>query len=112
MTFKLHGLQHISNLITVRKPAMTEYQKKPPYVPPELKGRIIKNQNMTKPTSPQWVGEIMVRGERIRMNIWENEGEFGKYFSILVSDPDWKAKQKDSQYPREVQSNGDSDVPF
>lgn len=112
MTFKLHGLQHISNLITVRKPPMTEYQRKPAYVPQELKGRITKNPNMTKPTSAQWLGDMMVRGERIRFSVWENDGQYGKYFSILVSDPDWKEKQKDAQYPKEVQSNSDSDIPF
>ena len=44
--------------------------------------------------------------------LFRSDGEFGKYFSIMVSDPDWKNKQKDAQYPREVQSNGDSDIPF
>ena len=91
---------------------MTEYQKKPPYVPQELKGRITKNPNMTKPTSAQWLGDMMVKGQRIRFSLWENDGPYGKYFSILVSDPDWKEKQKDAQYPKEVRDNSDSDVPF
>ena len=112
MTFKLHGLQHISNLLPIRKPVMNDYVRKPPYVPQELKGRITKNPNMTKPTSAQWLGDMMVKGERIRFSVWENDGQYGKYFSILVSDPDWKDKQKDAQYPKEVKDNSDSDVPF
>lgn len=113
MTFKLHGLQHISNLMPTRKPTMSEqYQSKPKYVPQELKGRITKNPNMTKPTSAQWLGDMMVKGERIRFSVWENDGQYGKYFSILVSDPDWKEKQKDAQYPKEVRDSSGDDIPF
>ena len=91
--------------------------QKPKYVPQELKGRIVKNPKADKPTSPQWVGQMMVKGQLIRFNVWENDGEYGKYFSILVSDPDWQQKEKAASYPRDVTPGvrnypQDSDVPF
>ena len=90
---------------------------KPKYVPQELKGRIVKNRKVDKPTSPQWVGEIMVKGQHIRFSVWENDGQYGKYFSIKVSDPDWQAQQRAAQYPKDVTPGvknypDDSDVPF
>ena len=91
--------------------------QKPRYVPQELKGRIVKNRKMDKPTSPQWIGEIMVKGQHIRFSVWENDGEYGKYFSIKVNDPDWQANQRAAQYPKDVTPGvrnypNDSDVPF
>ena len=91
--------------------------QKPRYVPQELKGRIVKNRKMDKPTSPQWVGEIMFKGQHIRFSVWENDGEYGKYFSIKVSDPDWQQQQRAAQYPKDVTPGvrnypQDSDVPF
>ena len=76
--------------------------QKPRYVPQELKGRIVKNRKMDKPTSPQWLGEIMFKGQHIKFSVWENDGEYGKYFSIKVNDPDWQANQRAAQYPKDV----------
>lgn len=91
--------------------------QKPKYIPQELKGRIVRNQKMDKPTSPQWMGQMKVKGQIIRFSVWENDGEYGKYFSILVSDPDWQQQQKAAQYPKDVTPGvrnypQDSDVPF
>ena len=91
--------------------------QKPRYVPQELKGRIVKNRKMDKPTSPQWLGEIMFKGQHIRFSVWENDGEYGKYFSIKCNDPDWQAQQRAAQYPKDVTPGvrnypQDSDVPF
>lgn len=105
------------DISTIERIIMDE--QRPRYVPQELKGRITKNRKMDKPTSPQWMGEIMLRGEHIRFSIWENEGEYGKYFSIKVSDPDWKAQQRAAQYPKDVTpginnypKGYDGEVPF
>lgn len=102
---------------TFKEPSMSEQQFKPKYVPQELKGRIVKNRKMDKPTSPQWVGEIMFKGQHIRFSVWENDGEYGKYFSIKVSDPDWQSQQRAAQYPKDVTPGvknypDDSEVPF
>jgi hypothetical protein len=94
---------------------MMEEKKK--YVPQELRGRITRNRKMDKQTSPQWLGEIMVKGQIIRFSVWENDGEYGPYFSIKVSDPDWKPQQQ-QQYPRDVTPGVrrppryDGDIPF
>ena len=92
--------------------------QRPKYVPQELKGRITKNRKMDKPTSPQWLGEIMYQNQHIRFSVWENDGEYGKYFSIKVSDPNWQSQQRAAQYPKDITPNvnsnypDDSDVPF
>ena len=82
------------------------------YVPQELKGRIVKNQNKTKDTSPDYNGEIMVKGVHIRFGVWRKEGPYGEFFSISVSDPDWKSKERAAQYPKEVRIRDDNEVPF
>lgn len=92
--------------------------QKPAYVPYEMKGRIVKNRKADKPTSPQWVGEIMYKGTHIKFSVWEQEGPYGGYFSIKVQDPDWAKQQRAAQYPKDVTPNArpnypeDSEVPF
>lgn len=100
---------------TIERKIMEE--QKPKYVPQELKGRIVSNRKMDKPTSPQWLGEMMFKGQHIKFSVWENDGQYGKYFSIKVNDPNWQANQRAAQYPKDVTpgtSNypDDSDVPF
>lgn len=84
--------------------------QKPKYVPQELKGRIVKNPEKKMPTSPDLNGTLMYKGEVVRFGVWINEGPYGQYWSIKVSDPNWNKQQ----YPKEVKSNypDDSDVPF
>jgi uncharacterized protein (DUF736 family) len=95
---------------TIERKIMEE--QKPRYVPLELKGRITPNRYKTKETSPDYMGEIMVKGVHIKFGVWEKDGPYGKYFSISVSDPEWKKTQNSGNYPKEVNYNSDSDVPF
>ena len=111
------AIRNLPAITTFKEPSEMSEDYKPKYVPQELKGRIVKNRKMDKPTSPQWVGEIMVKGQHIRFSVWENDGQYGKYFSIKVSDPDWQAQQRAAQYPKDVTPGvknypDDSDVPF
>jgi hypothetical protein len=50
----------------------------------------------------------------VNFGIWKNDGPHGEYFNIKVSDPDWKDKQKDAQYPKEVtpKSKMAGDIPW
>jgi hypothetical protein len=53
----------------------------------------------------------MIRGEVINFGVWNNSGPYGDYFSLKVSDPDWK----NQQYPKDVTPDvysKDSDLPF
>lgn len=94
---------------TIERKIMDE--QKPKYVPYELKGRAIKNSFKKKDTEPDMKGEIMYKGQHIRFGMWLNEGQYGAYYSIKVSDPDWQPKPK-TEYPREVSKKYDSDVPW
>ena len=84
--------------------------KKAPFVPQELKGRMIKNAFKKTPTEPDFKGTFMFRGQVINFGAWQNDAGYGPYFNLKISDPDWN-KQK-QQYPREVNRIQDSDVPF
>ena len=82
-----------------------------------MRGRIVPNKKGDKPTSPQWLGDMNYKGTRIKFSVWEQEGAYGKYFSIKVSDPDWQKNQTAAQYPKDVTPGvknypNDSDVPF
>ena len=85
--------------------------KKAPFVPQELKGRMIKNAFKKTPTEPDFKGTFMFRGQVINFGAWQNDAGYGPYFNLKISDPDWN-KQKQQQYPREVNRIQDSDVPF
>ena len=84
--------------------------KKAPFVPQELKGRMIKNAFKKTPTEPDFKGTFLFRGQVINFGAWQNDAGYGPYFNLKISDPDWN-KQK-QQYPREVNRIQDSDVPF
>ena len=103
------------DISTVERRIMEEQKKK--YVPYEMKGRIVKNQYKKKETEPDLNGEMMYKGEIIKFGVWENESQYGTYYSIKISDPNWN-KQTKQTYPKDVtpdvQQNypKDSDIPF
>ena len=82
---------------------------KPKYVPQELKGRITKNLYKKKDTEPDWKGTLMYKGEIINFGVWNNAGPYGEYFSLKISNPDWK-KDVTPDVPPSYPS--DSEVPF
>ena len=87
------------------------FMEKKKYVPYEMKGRIVKNLYKKKDTEPDLNGEMMYKGEVIKFGVWENESQYGTYYSIKVSDPNWNKQQQ--TYPKEVSNKfEDGDVPF
>jgi hypothetical protein len=91
------------DISTVERKIM-ENQKKPPFVPLEMKGRMTKNTYKKQGSSePDWKGSFMYEGQVIT---------FGTYYNIKLNDPNWNKQQQ--QYPKEVKSSypKDSDVPF
>jgi hypothetical protein len=101
------------DISTVERKIM-ENQKKPPFVPLEMKGRMTKNSYKKQgSTEPDWKGTFMYKGETITFGAWENDAGYGVYYNIKLNDPNWNKQQQ--QYPKEVQAKSypkDSDVPF
>ena len=101
------------DISTVERKIM-ENQKKAPFVPLEMKGRMTKNSYKKQgSTEPDWKGTFMYQGQVITFGAWENDAGFGTYYNIKLNDPNWNKQQQ--QYPKEVQSKSypkDSDVPF
>ena len=90
-------------------------EPKTQYMPEEGKGRIKKNWKKEEgDKKPDLIGELMHKGEVITFGIWRREGPYGEFFSLKVNDPDWKNKQKDAQYPKDVtpRARMAGDVPF
>ena len=100
------------DISTVERKIM-ENQKKAPFVPLEMKGRMTKNTYKKQGSSePDWKGTFMYKGETITFGAWENDAGYGTYYNIKLNDPNWNKQQQ--QYPKEVKSSypKDSDVPF
>jgi hypothetical protein len=92
----------------------TFMEQKKKYVPYEMKGRITKNQYKKKDTEPDMNGEMMYKGEIIKFGVWENESQYGIYYGIKISDPNWN-KQTQQSYPKDVTPNSnidDGEIPF
>ena len=98
-------------VITTERTFMEQQKKK--YVPYEMKGRIVKNQYKKKDTEPDLNGEMMYKGEIIKFGVWENESQYGTYYSIKISDPNWN-KQTQQSYPKDVtpHASDDGEIPF
>ena len=104
------------DISTVERKIM-ENQKKAPFVPLEMKGRMTKNTYKKQGSSePDWKGSFMYKGETITFGAWENDAGYGPYYNIKLNDPNWNKQQQ--QYPKEVTDKPaksypkDSDVPF
>jgi hypothetical protein len=52
--------------------------------------------NKTTNNAPEYTGEIMVNGKKMRLAAWVKEGKSGKFFSGKMSEPR-EAKQEDTQ---------------
>jgi len=98
----------------IKEPAMSEAREYTKFIPQELKGRITHNKYKQKDTDPDLKGTLCVKGQIVNFGIWKNDGPHGEYFNIKVSDPDWKDKQKDAQYPKEItpKSKMAGDIPW
>jgi hypothetical protein len=61
--------------------------------------------NKTINNAPEYTGEIMVNGKKMRLAAWVKEGKNGKFFSGKMSEPM-------EQRQREDDSQGTGDLPF
>ena len=60
--------------------------------------------NKTTNNGPEYTGEIMVNGKKMRLAAWVKEGKNGKFFSGKMSEP--LVKRAD------VDDNASGDLPF
>ena len=67
---------------------------------------LFKNNNVAN-NGPQYTGEIMVNGKKMRLAAWVKEGKNGKFFSGKMSEP---REQSSSQHQGNDESTGD--LPF
>jgi hypothetical protein len=65
---------------------------------------LFKNNNVAN-NGPQYTGEIMVNGKKMRLAAWVKEGKSGKFFSGKMSEPMEQRKRDDD-------SQGTGDLPF
>jgi len=62
---------------------------------------LFKNEKKEKDTHPDYTGDIMVNGKKLRLSAWINETKAGKkYMKGSVSEPynGGKAKQEDEDF--------------
>jgi hypothetical protein len=65
---------------------------------------LFKNNNVAN-NGPQYTGEIMVNGKKMRLAAWVKEGKSGKFFSGKMSEPMQQRQHEDD-------SQGTGDLPF
>ena len=65
---------------------------------------LFKNNNVAN-NGPQYTGEIMVGGKKMRLAAWVKEGKSGKFFSGKMSEPMEQRQRHDD-------SQGTGDLPF
>lgn len=53
--------------------------------------------NKTANNAPEYTGEIMVNGKKMRLAAWVKEGKSGKFFSGKMSEPREQSSSRDQE---------------
>ena len=64
--------------------------------------------NKTTNNAPEYTGEIMVNGKKMRLAAWVKEGKSGKFFNGKMSEP----LEKPSSRNQENGNDNSNDLPF
>lgn len=73
---------------------------------------LFKNNNVAN-NGPQYTGEIMVNGKKMRLAAWVKEGKNDKFFSGKMSEPLQPSSQSSQSSRRqENDAQGTGDLPF
>ena len=75
------------------------------HISQEGKGVFFQQKNKKNPKAPDWKGQILYKGETIRLAAWTKNSSYGELLSIVVEQP-----KDGQQYPKEVKR--DDDCPF
>ena len=78
-------------------------------IPEEGRGVLFSNTKKTHPKAPDFKGTVMINGNIIHLSGWKRTSPYGELISLQHNT---YQQQKETQYPKEVNSFNDGDVPF
>ena len=81
---------------------MTEQIKK------DHRGFLHPNGNKTKPTQPDYTGNIMIEGKEWRLAAWENKNSEGKAYLSIISSPPLSPEQQNQFKQNKDNANNSS----
>lgn len=73
-------------------------------------GALFKNDKKTLDKHPDYQGDCMVNGKKMRMSAWLKESAKGKFMSLAFSEPYEPSGKSDA--PQENDPDDDGSIPF
>ena len=70
-------------------------------------GALFRNEKKTEAKHPDYQGDCLVNGVKMRMSAWLKEGKSGKFFSFSFSEP-YVSEPVKTNKPEDIES----DIPF
>lgn len=58
----------------------------------EGQANIFKNDRKENPNAPDWRGEFLHKGQKMKIALWEKNGAKGLYLSAKITEDNWKPK--------------------